>query len=224
MKTSLLPSSLGLTVCRMSGSGRSLLLLLQRCVTGRQTRLFSGIQAGGSWSSHQYGHLLQQQTRTTWYRRRSCQPLQLLKPNHLGLCTKVNLSCYCTLALSIHSASKRSHELTASVVAGRSTMGGWVSAPASLPLRTRQEGGLHCAGERSAMVLLCWGSLELLLRWAKKIETHINCGRTHQNTGKLKEWYDLITVICSCPYVSASLRGNNLRQKWHRNNGTFFVI
>ncbi|XP_075903262.1 G-rich sequence factor 1 isoform X2 [Nelusetta ayraudi] len=72
----------------MSGSGRSLLFLLRRCVTGRQTRLSSGIQAGGSWSSHRCCHLLQQQTRTPACRQRSFQPLSVLKLNHVGLCTK----------------------------------------------------------------------------------------------------------------------------------------
>lgn len=82
----------------MSGSGRSLLFLLRRCVTGRQTRLSSGIQAGGSWSSHRCCHLLQQQTRTPACRQRAFQPLSVLKLNHFGLCTKVSSSCCCILS------------------------------------------------------------------------------------------------------------------------------
>lgn len=72
----------------MSGSGRSVLLLLQQCVTGRQTRLFSGFQAGWSWSSHRCCHFIQQQTKTNLYRQRSFQPSAVLKWHHLGLCTK----------------------------------------------------------------------------------------------------------------------------------------
>lgn len=81
----------GSALCRMSSSGRSLLLLLQRCVTGRQTRLLSGFRVVGSWSSHRCCHLLQQQTRTTLYLQRSFQPSPVLKLSHLGLCTKVSL-------------------------------------------------------------------------------------------------------------------------------------
>lgn len=107
----------------MSGSGRSVLLLLHRCVTGRQTRLFSGIHAGGSWSSSRCCHLLQQQTRTTLCRPRSFHPLAVLKWNHLGLCTKVSLSCCCILGYTDqrvgivrHSALERSHLFSAYAV------------------------------------------------------------------------------------------------------------
>lgn len=146
----------------MSGSGRSLLFLLRRCVTGRQTRLSSGIQAGGSWSSHRCCHLLQQQTRTPACRQRAFQPLSVLKLNHFGLCTKVSSSCCCILSdtdrrwhRQSFSGGKFAQDIcTCFFSAGRSTMGGGVPTTASLPVRTRQEGGLHCASERSAMVLL----------------------------------------------------------------------
>lgn len=107
----------------MSGSGRSLLFFLRRCVTGRQTRLSSGIQAGGSWSSHRCCHLLQQQTRTTACRQRSFQPLSVLKLNHLGLCTKVSSSWEWVLSefwvtridvgIVSHSAEERSRKISA---------------------------------------------------------------------------------------------------------------
>lgn len=65
------------------------------------------------------------------------------------------------------------------------------------------------------MVLLCWGSTELLLGWAFRMETHIgtqqltnvifpwyhnlylHCGRKHKNTGKLKDLYNFTIVILS---------------------------
>lgn len=146
----------------MSGSGRSLLFLLRRCATGRQTRLSSGIQAGGSWASHRCCHLLQQQSRTSECPQTSFQPLPVLKLSHLGLCTKVSSSC-CSI---LGHADRRWHRQSFSGAkitfvfcvwffsAGRSTMGGGVPTTASLPVRPRQEGGLHCPSERSAMVLL----------------------------------------------------------------------
>lgn len=95
----------------MSGGGRSLLLLLQQCVTGRQTRLLSGFQAGGSWLSHRCCHLIQQQTKTNLYRQRSFQPSPVLNWHHLGLCTKVSLSCCYILSCT----DQRWHRLPFSV-------------------------------------------------------------------------------------------------------------
>lgn len=147
----------------MSSNSRSLLFLLRRCVTGRQQPLpllsvSSGIQARGSWLSHRGCHLLQQQTGTSACLQSSFRPLLVLKLTHLGLCTKV--SCSCVPPWFLHGPSlviKRATESQKFLVclcAGWRTMGRRVPATASLPFRTRQEGGLPRASERSAMVLL----------------------------------------------------------------------
>lgn len=228
----------------MSGGGRSLLLLLQRCVTGRQTRLLSGIQAEGSLLPHRSCHPLQQLTRATLYRQRSFQPLPLLTVNHtIGFCTKVSSSCCCNLGYT----DQRWHRLPFSggkiariiriqwgenvfgffcrcllkaiccFSVGRSTIGGWVPASASLRVRTRK-GGLHCASERSAMVLLSWGSPELLLRWAIRKEKHV-CSYCYSSNQSYGIFPDIVIFICNVisrllAPSSLSSSSRKLRMHW----------